>query len=673
MAAALKHAASASASASVAFKRVQTGIGRLVATADQGITRLTVVSHQAPTRWIPLKSSAVANAGATVTYMSNYGGGLLAGDHLTYNVTVQEKARFGLVTQGSNRIYRQRESVSTPEPSRTELHLTVEQDALLVVAPDPVTPFQNSIYQQDQYIKIDPDASICVVDWFSSGRFTNGERWEQERLVNRTELAFSDTPDRPFLIDSFCLDPSSSSTSTSNQTGTSNKDNASPNNSSWGMDWSHVQWNAYASVLLYGDQVQAVVERCQGLQEQLTATCTAIRQSRTATTSSSSSTSTEQTSNTDNSMNLQNLSGRVLLGVSTIKSPHGDVHVARFMAQSNEDLYRVFHHCLSPLSEQFGIEFYKDRCLAVRSATVEPTPNRQRPLHRPRQEKETVVSDININGEHVQKKGVQPSSATAASDDSSYWAAYTLADSALPVGSFAHSTGLEAASQLGMLRDRDDLLVFVRAATRSTLQLSSPLIQASHRLVKQEGLAFHNNNFENAWLEIDHYTNALLVSNAPACRASLDQGRSLLRVASKWLESTGGDDDKSPSVTEQILHKLQQEMDKSDRVGHLASTFGVVAALLDLSEDQACRLMGFCVARDIVSASVRLNLVGPMAGVKLLAGAQQAAEEGIVASQQQQGNDDNDRNPLKAAAGCSPIVDAIQPCHDLLAVRLFRT
>jgi urease accessory protein UreF len=197
------------------------------------------------------------------------------------------------------------------------------------------------------------------------------------------------------------------------------------------------------------------------------------------------------------------------------------------------------------------------------------------------------------------------------------------------------------------------------------------LIQASHGLVKQ-GFVHDDNTFENAWLEIDHYTNALLVSNAPACRASLDQGRSLIRVATKWLESTSDDDDddKAPSVTEQILHKLQQEMDKSDTVGHLASTFGVVAALLELSEDQACRLMGFCVARDIVSASVRLNLVGPMAGVKLLAGAQEAAEEGIVASQQ---HVDNGGNPLASAAGCSPVVDAIQPCHDLLAVRLFRT
>jgi urease accessory protein UreH/urease accessory protein UreF len=703
MAAALHHAATASASASsVSFKRVQMGIGKLVATADcaDTITRLTQTSHQAPARWIPLTSSAVQKAGASLVYMSNYGGGLLAGDHLTYHVTVQEKARFGLVTQGSNRIYRQRgferDPDSSSELSRTELHLTVEKDALLVVAPDPVTPFTNSLYQQDQYIRMDPAASICVVDWFSSGRFANGERWEQKRLVNRTEMFFSDKPDRPFLIDSFSLDPSFSR---QRQTQTEGS------NASWGFDWSHVQWNAYASVFLFGDQVQAVVERCQGLQEQLAFEYTSIRQSKNDISSESEQQAPPEK---QKDMILDTLSGRVLLGVSKVPTPHGNVHVARFVATSNEDLYRVFHHCLEPLAlgnlgtnttsssdtagtGGFGIEFYKDRIRAERSAavamtTVKPTPapapapvRHNKPLSDPQQTAGVVNGDNN-----APSLGTLPSPApttTTKIDGSSYWAAYMLADSCLPVGSFAHSTGLEAASQLGLLRGKDDLSVFCRTATRSNMPLACPLVKASHRLVVTE----NTNAFSaDAWLEIDRYTNALLASNAPACRASLDQGRSLLRVASKWLEteSTTNDDDDDddqavPSATEQVLHKLQHEMDQSDTVGHLASTFGVVTALLDLSEDQACRLIGFCVARDIVSASVRLNLVGPMAGVKLLAQTQEAAEEGIAASSQcqQHNNDDGIGNlsSLAAAAGCSPVLDAIQPCHDLLAVRLFRT
>jgi urease accessory protein len=345
------------------------------------------------------------------------------------------------------------------------------------------------------------------------------------------------------------------------------------------------------------------------------------------------------------------------------------------------------------MASKFGMEFYKDRILAGKSAAVAPTApvrrERQRPVWDRQSEEETEVSvsNVDVNDHHTpNESSALPSPTTASSndDDASYWAAYTLADSALPVGSFAHSTGLEAASQLGMLRGKDDLSTFVRTATRSTMQLTSPLIQASHRLVRQG--VVHNAD-SKAWLEIDHYANALLVSNAPAWRASLDQGRSLLRVANKWLESessptSSNDDDDDgndqPSLTEQVLQKLQQEMDVSDTVGHLGPTFGVVAALLDLSEDQACRLMGFCVARDIVSASVRLNLTGPMAGVKLLRQAQRAAEEGIVASQQrqqQQGSNGNDErnSSLKAAAGCSPVLDAIQPVHDLLAVRLFRT
>lgn len=78
---------------------------------------------------------------------------------------------------------------------------------------------------------------------------------------------------------------------------------------------------------------------------------------------------------------------------------------------------------------------------------------------------------------------------------------------------------------------------------------------------------------------------------------------------------------------------------------------------------ESCHLLGYCVARGLVSTAVRLNQMGPMAGVGMLAKAQAAAGQGIAIGSRD----------IHAVTGCAPIVDAIQPCHDVLLTRLFRT
>jgi len=103
---------------------------------------------------------------------------------------------------------------------------------------------------------------------------------------------------------------------------------------------------------------------------------------------------------------------------------------------------------------------------------------------------------------------------------------------------------------------------------------------------------------------------------------------------------------------------------------HVRPIMGSLSAHLGLSEIQVCRLFGYCVARDIVSAAVRLSLMGPLAGVPLLQRVQGSAEDGYRASLLAMSIDEN---LFMAAAGSSPIVEAIHPCHNVLQVRLFRS
>ena len=639
-----------------AFKKVQQGVGRLVAQVDpSNKTHLTTVSHKAPVRCIPLRSSAIDSSNSAVCVLSSYGGGLLPGDHLSYHVHVQPGARLGLVTQGSNRIYRQPQQFqSTAAASCTTLQAQVDEGSLLVMAPDPVTPFATAVYRQEQHITLThPDANLCLVDWFSAGRLASGERWQQTSLHNTTKLYMSKSEkSRPVLIDSTVLDRTESSVQT------------------WGMDWSSIQLNAYASIVLYGEQVMKVTQRCREIQHHLAGRETSIRP-LLPTAGGDLMTEFSSRGDAQGEQLLNTLSGRVLFGVSQCRLPSRLAdgtneessdrcfHVARIAASSNEDLYRIFHYCLQPLSPMFGLEFYKDRIRAVQSSSVTSST---------RQPNGKVASTANKARERAITRGRDDGTSARLSsgspeNPSSYWTAFILADSALPSGSFAHSSGLEAASQCNLLSSgSDDVARFVQSATRSTVQQGAPLIRQSHAWArKQLQEEEQQQQTGSEWKELDEYAQALLVANEPACRTSLDQGRSLLRIAMKWNRPSAGKSGQVAARKRAILETVLQQTVSCQQSGHLATVLGVVTALWELTDEQACQLLSYCAARDTVSAAVRLNLVGPLASVGMIADAQEAAEQSIGTSD------------LSTAAGCAPAIDAVQPCHDLLSTRLFRT
>jgi len=205
---------------------------------------------------------------------------------------------------------------------------------------------------------------------------------------------------------------------------------------------------------------------------------------------------------------------------------------------------------------------------------------------------------------------------------------------------------------------------YISAVTQSVMELYTPTIVATHQL--NAGNTAHQRT-TSAWQEIDHQLHLRLVSNPPACRASLDQGRSLLRLGDKWDIEHFQSNERTASSLLRDVQFLHRDAESSSRhtVGHLASIFGVVTLGLGLEALPACHLMGYCVARDVVSAAVRLNLVGPMASVAWLAQAQSAAQAGIERGRHS--------TIFDTHSSCSPLLDLIQPWHDVLATRLFRT
>jgi urease accessory protein len=356
--------------------------------------------------------------------------------------------------------------------------------------------------------------------------------------------------------------------------------------------------HVFGSVLLHGKQGAQVAALLDITSRQLAAHHTSIR------------------GESSSYMIPLNLGGRVALGVNQVGP---ETHVVRLAAQQSEDVYRILHSALQPLKSTFGVEMYKDRIQSNHSSKV------VHQQHKPKiqqEGKDVVTTPVKINTLSTLS-----------------WSSYLLVDSALPTGAFAHSSGIEAASQLNMLCSLEEVEQYVLISTQSSMQLLSPFVRESH------ALASNDKNALEQWKQLDKELHMLLVSNGPACRASLDQGEAFLRVARSLLPDNP------------LVKDFQQHL--ASNAGHYCALFGLIANKLGVtSADEACRVFQYCVARDVVSAAVRLNLVGPVASLSILRNACHTDYE-ILSTE--------------SAAGSSPLLDVIQPHHDILSMRLFRT
>src|SRR5687767_900247 len=117
--------------------------------------------------------SPQVNPSGVWAYTSTFGGGLVAGDCTHLDVCIDAGARCFLGTQSSTKVYRN----SGGLPCSHRLTATLAAESLLLVAPDPVQPFADSIYDQVQHFTLANTSKLIVVDSVSGGRAARGERW----------------------------------------------------------------------------------------------------------------------------------------------------------------------------------------------------------------------------------------------------------------------------------------------------------------------------------------------------------------------------------------------------------------------------------------------------------------------------------------------------------------
>lgn len=162
------------------------------------LNRLRVNCQDPP--WKVVRAFRHADSGVLV-HLNNISGGVLAGDRLALDVTVQPGAMAQITTTGATRLYRHRAGARDSEQSTT---FSVGENARLEYLPDPLIPYAGSRHTQRTRIRLDSGASLFWWEVLAPGRKAHGESFAFERLRIESEVR---TRSRPLLREDFLLEP----------------------------------------------------------------------------------------------------------------------------------------------------------------------------------------------------------------------------------------------------------------------------------------------------------------------------------------------------------------------------------------------------------------------------------------------------------------------------------
>ncbi|KAH6987423.1 UreD urease accessory protein-domain-containing protein [Ilyonectria sp. MPI-CAGE-AT-0026] len=173
----------------------------LLPAGGSGLEKMT---YQYPLKLIAPSPSV--DQDSILVFLLSYGGGLVAGDTVNLSIHVRPKSKLSIATQGHTKIFK---TPSTEVITRQNIHAQIGNDAGLCLLPDPVQPFEDSVYAQIQIFRLDNRASLCLLDWVTHGRSARGENWSLTKWTGRNEVWLCDpkgsTQERLLVRDSVIL------------------------------------------------------------------------------------------------------------------------------------------------------------------------------------------------------------------------------------------------------------------------------------------------------------------------------------------------------------------------------------------------------------------------------------------------------------------------------------
>jgi urease accessory protein len=243
-----------------------------------------------------------------------------------------------------------------------------------------------------------------------------------------------------------------------------------------------------------------------------------------------------------------------------------------------------------------------------------------------------------------------------------------LADSALPLGSFAFSSGLES------------YLAHHKLSPPSASQLPSfhTFLRLSLSTLASTALPYVLAGYREPWT-IDTLDNDFDASTpcTVARRASVAQGRALLAVWDRSFKpqysstkvQTTGEENRAQECARAIeaLSAFSSALRTSDHLNaHLAPLWGLVTKILSVPLHDAAYLFLFSHARTVISAAVRASVMGPYQAQAVLASAElQHRIRGLVK--------DGWNISVDGAGQSVPVMDLWVGRHEKLYSRIFNS
>lgn len=243
-----------------------------------------------------------------------------------------------------------------------------------------------------------------------------------------------------------------------------------------------------------------------------------------------------------------------------------------------------------------------------------------------------------------------------------------LADSALPLGSFAFSSGLES------------YLAHHKPSQPSVSQLPNfnTFLRLSLSTLASTALPYVLAGYRTPW-EIETLDNDFDASTpcTVARRASVAQGRALLAVWDRSFKQqyshtqTRGADDKHGKTSSEAaiiaLKAFSAALRTSEHLNaHLAPLWGLVTKILSVPLHDAAYLFLFSHARTVISAAVRASVMGPYQAQAVLASTElQDRIRGLV--------DEGWNRSVEDAGQSVPVMDLWVGRHEKLYSRIFNS